>query len=143
MTTRPPDFLERLEALWNQREPQLSTREICTRMAISTTTLQKILSKTGWPRRPSPIQSGGAAKPQIRRVKGPTLDPLPSLSQPLPTIRPSRAPLECQWVLSERPFKFCGADCLAGKSYCVNHYSVTTVERRPGIEPLLSKNARG
>ncbi len=149
------DQIVRLRSLWDEG---MSTSEIGRRLGISKNAVVGKAHRLSLPSRPSPIRRDGPSRPRSsgpRRVVGPTLPPLsappaPELvrtieagpllpAMPLPTLvrtvsaaRPGRSHA-CCWPLGEpgtRSFRFCDADTMPGKPYCMEHVQVAYVRVR-------------
>lgn len=140
------DIIDRLKSLWTEG---LATAEIGRRLGISKNAVVGKAHRLGLASRPSPIRRGNAYEAQRRvprRVRGPTLPPLPSPTVavvPPPTSEPARRPMElarsprrlsaCCWPIGEpgtAGFRFCNAEALAGKPYCAEHAQIAYVRIR-------------
>lgn len=147
--------IARLRLLWDEG---MSTSEIGRRLGISKNAVVGKAHRLSLPSRPSPIRRDGPSRPRPsgpRRVTGPTLPPLsaPSATElvrtidagpalpavPLPSlVRTAAAPRQgrshaCCWPLGEpgtRSFRFCDADTMPGKPYCMEHAQVAYVRVR-------------
>lgn len=142
------EAIERLKALWAEGH---STAEIGRRMGISKNAVVGKAHRLNLPARPSPIrrEAAGEARPQpaprpVRPVAvaprstlpaAPTPAPVmvappPAVVRPFPRLSSRRA---CCWPIGEPgtpEFRFCSAEAVAGKPYCLEHASVAYVKAR-------------
>lgn len=157
------NLVQRLRALWAEGH---STAEIGRRLGVSKNAVVGKAHRLQLPRRPSPIQRGGADTPRTaapRRTRGPSLPPLPARScrQSLPAgqvwgrcggehrptpaapaaVPPKLGDTPCCLPLGEpgRPgFRFCEARAVQGKPYCPEHDGVAYVHPRASRpDPVL------
>ena len=150
------ETIERIRALWSEGH---STAEIGRRMGISKNAVVGKAHRLNLPARPSPIRRGTGEKratprATIRRVTGPTLPALQSVSRPASTApvnliplhkappmlravqtqsRPSGRISSCCWPLGEPgtpAFHFCGDPTAPAKPYCDQHVALAYVKVR-------------
>ncbi|HEX7389126.1 MAG TPA: GcrA family cell cycle regulator [Acidiphilium sp.] len=157
------ETIDRLKGLWAEG---LSTAEIGRRLNISKNAVVGKAHRLDLPARPSPIRRevGGMRprSPAPRRVSGPTLPALASLSVSAQTATPSpvrpvmpsvarpslvgsgvsrtapRTPA-CCWPIGEpgtSSFRFCGEPSLGGKPYCGAHAEIAYVRVRDRREDV-------
>lgn len=155
------EAIARIRLLWSEGH---STAEIGRRMGISKNAVVGKAHRLNLPARPSPIRrSTGekrtATRATIRRVTGPTLPALQSISRaptpsPLPTPalvtlpvhkapvmlrtvtsnhRPTGRVSSCCWPLGDPgtpQFRFCGDPTMPAKPYCHDHAALAYVKVR-------------
>ncbi len=143
------ETISRIRALWSEGH---STAEIGRRMGISKNAVVGKAHRLQLPARPSPIRRGSgekrvSARATVRRVTGPTLPALQSVSRPAPLQpkppvllravsvqpRPAGRVSSCCWPLGEpgKPdFRFCGDPTVPAKPYCDEHASLAYVKVR-------------
>jgi GcrA cell cycle regulator len=136
------EAIARLRMLWAEGH---SASEIGRRLGVSKNAVVGKVHRLGLPARPSPIRrdgSGGAPRrPAPRRVTGPTLPPLSSISArpparpaaPAPqpravlTPRPFAPAMPCCWPIGEprsANFRYCDKPTYPGRVYCPEHYAI-------------------
>lgn len=148
------EAIERLRALWAEGH---STAEIGRRMGISKNAVVGKAHRLNLPARPSPIRRElgmpVAPRPQPARVPRPAglalrttlpapapvpapatshaaLAPRPAVVRSFPRLGPVRS---CCWPIGEpgQPsFRFCSAEALNAKPYCMEHAAVAYVKAR-------------
>ena len=155
------EAIARIRLLWSEGH---STAEIGRRMGISKNAVVGKAHRLNLPARPSPIRRGtgekrAATRATIRRVTGPTLPALQSVSrvaapppQPAPVVvslpvhkapvmlrtitsghRPSGRVSSCCWPLGDPgtpQFRFCGDPTMPAKPYCHDHAALAYVKVR-------------
>lgn len=144
----PENLILRLRADWDEG---LSASEIARRLGVTKNAVVGKAHRLDLPARPSPIRRDPSAAalrgPRPRRVRGPTLPPLPAtgIATPspvtngnlsptarsatsLPTSPPEPAAkgriVTCCWPMGEpgtRSFRFCDEPSDPGKPYCEQH----------------------
>lgn len=85
-----PERDEELRALWMQRDPQLSTKQIGDRMKLTKNAVVGRVHRLGLPSRPSPIQLRGPEHPNSkgrapRPMRAPRQTLAPTVVSPSPT----------------------------------------------------------
>jgi GcrA cell cycle regulator len=145
------EAIERLRALWAEGH---STAEIGRRMGISKNAVVGKAHRLNLPARPSPIRreatEAAAPRPAATvRPARPVLAPrstlpaaatpasapasvasAPAVVRPFPRMGAARA---CCWPIGEpgQPgFRFCTAEAITGKPYCLEHAAVAYVKAR-------------
>jgi GcrA cell cycle regulator len=140
------ETIARIRALWAEGH---TTAEIGRRMGISKNAVVGKAHRLNLPARPSPIrrtpgEKRSAPRPTVRRVTGPTLPVLESMTrQPLkaPVVlrpvamqpRPVGRVSSCCWPLGEPgtpEFHFCGDPTVPAKPYCEEHVALAYVKVR-------------
>ena len=148
------EAIDRLRGLWSEGH---STAEIGRRMGISKNAVVGKAHRLNLPARPSPIRRDAAQAPKPAPARRQTLPPLrAALREPVQVLRPAAAPLpapvavmprpapaptrptifravakSCCWPIGEpgtKEFRFCTAEAMAGKPYCLEHASVAYVK---------------
>jgi hypothetical protein len=148
------DEIVTLRQLWTQDDPQLSTAEIGRRMRRSKDSVVGKAGRVGLPGRPSPIERRtewvyserrkgkapapkvtlppvgfpAAASPEPRAAPIRSIEPAPV--RPTPTVRAIRSARTCQFIVCDRPLRFCGAEVEA-RSLCADHFGRCYSKSRP------------
>ena len=138
------EAIERLRALWAEGH---STAEIGRRMGISKNAVVGKAHRLSLPPRPSPIRREAEGEAPVAAPKLPrpvvvaprpvvaTAPPVlrvtpPAVVRPFPRVVAART---CCWPIGEpgtSGFRFCTAEAMGGKPYCVEHASVAYVKAR-------------
>lgn len=149
------EAIERLKALWAEGH---STAEIGRRMGISKNAVVGKAHRLNLSARPSPIRRDAtprpapvpraprplpAPAPMQRLAPAPVPRPMPAAApQPVaaapvvrsfPAARPRLGARTCCWPIGEpgtSGFRFCGAEPMAGKPYCMEHAALAYVKPR-------------
>jgi len=152
--------IEQLRTLW--AITAMSTAAIGRKMHISKSAVVGKAHRLNLPPRKSPILSGETSgiPPRVvapRRVKGPTLPPLPTsdasslhlvaaLAAPAPPPpaqleRPdSESRFACRWPIGEpgtQHFEFCGEHIGTNRNYCAEHHAIAFI----ALSTLLREHA--
>ncbi|MBY0336958.1 MAG: GcrA family cell cycle regulator [Acetobacteraceae bacterium] len=147
------DAIERLRALWSEGH---STAEIGRRMGISKNAVVGKAHRLQLPARPSPIRREALTPRPAPAGRRPTLPPLrmpvstsvpvapapnlpvaaktPLVAKPAPATLlrpfPRASARSCCWPIGEpgtEGFRFCSAEAMPSKPYCLEHASVAYV----------------
>ena len=140
------EIIEALRVLWKEGH---STAEIGRRLGVTKNAIVGKAHRLKLSSRPSPIRRERAPG-EVRRRSAPR--PRPAHAPAVHNARPAPAPapkpvlraapvvvpsygrvLPCCWPIGEpgtRSFRFCDADTLPGKPYCVEHAQIAYVRVR-------------
>lgn len=126
----------RLRRLWDQRDPQLSTRVIGLAMGRSKSSVVGRSHRLHLPKRPSPILRGIPHSYSEKKDRSRPVVTLPSLAvegtqRPKTPDRPYSPFKACQWIDGEeRPYRFtCSEPAYIG-AWCRHHRARVYVRRQ-------------